>query len=143
MNNHNIKLERGFYTNINGPTVDGDIDTDFSDIRKLQLLTDKLRRLCHILQLNINLGTQLKSCMQQIKDRTCAVSSSVSSFDSFNSQMDLFISQHRTHLARIESLVSRAQGVSGLVSSSSYRSTLLLIGIRIDTEHSRHPHCRK
>lgn len=108
-------LERGFYTNINGPTVEGDIDTDFSDIRKLQLLTDKLRRLCHILQLNINLGAQLKSCMQQMKDRTCAVSSSVSSFDSFNSQMDLFVSQHRTHLARIESLVSRAQGVSGLI----------------------------
>ncbi|OCK75784.1 hypothetical protein K432DRAFT_307764 [Lepidopterella palustris CBS 459.81] len=55
-----LLLERGFYTKVIRPTAEGDIEADFSDIRMLQLLTDKLRRLCHILQLNIDLGVQLK-----------------------------------------------------------------------------------
>ncbi|OCL06759.1 hypothetical protein AOQ84DRAFT_389976 [Glonium stellatum] len=45
--------ERGFLTNIKGPTAEGDIEADFSDIRSLQVLADKLCQLCHILGLNV------------------------------------------------------------------------------------------
>ncbi|OCK80712.1 hypothetical protein K432DRAFT_452070, partial [Lepidopterella palustris CBS 459.81] len=108
-------LKQGFYTKIEGPSAKGDIHADFSDIRKLQLLTDKLRSLTHILQLNINLGVQLKDSMRHMLETTRAASAIATSVENFNFQIDMFISQHRTHLARIESLVSRAQGVSSLI----------------------------
>jgi len=51
-------------------------------------------------------------CMTQTSHSGASLSTSL---DLFNSQMDMYLSQHKTHLARIESLISRAQGVSALI----------------------------
>lgn len=107
--------ERGFLTNIKGPTGEGDIETDFSDIRNLQMLADKLHQLCHILGLNVQVGVHLKECIHRIRQRTKPDSSLATSFDMFDSQVELFLFQQRTHSARITCLISRAHGVSSLV----------------------------
>jgi hypothetical protein len=114
------KVDRGFYTNIKGPELEGDIQADFSDIRKLQIFADKLRKLVQILQLNIDLGAQVKSSMRRIQG--ASAESFSPAFDEMDSKLDLFLFQHRTHLSRVQLLVSRAQGISSLVSDPSYFS---------------------
>ncbi|KAF2805602.1 uncharacterized protein BDZ99DRAFT_423932 [Mytilinidion resinicola] len=111
-------LEVGFYTKVDGPTNSGDINADFSDIRKLQLFTDKLRGLHQSIRLNLDLGAGLQQSMNDMGKTSDMTSSARSSaLESFNSQMNMFIWQHRTHLGRIESLIARAQGVSSLIQS--------------------------
>ncbi|KAI9788754.1 MAG: hypothetical protein M1816_006611 [Peltula sp. TS41687] len=106
------KVDRGFFTNIKGPAMEGDIEADFSDIRRLQILTDKLRRLVHILQLNTNLGVQLKSSMQRVK--TASPVTLAAAFEDFDLKIDLYLFQHQTHSARLQSLIARGQGISSL-----------------------------
>ncbi|EMD91849.1 hypothetical protein COCHEDRAFT_1154873 [Bipolaris maydis C5] len=53
-------VDRGFFTNVKELHDEGDVQADFSDLRKLHILTDKLLRLAHILKMNIRLGRQLK-----------------------------------------------------------------------------------
>ncbi|OJJ39788.1 hypothetical protein ASPWEDRAFT_105628, partial [Aspergillus wentii DTO 134E9] len=108
-------VDRGFYTNINGPQLEGDFEVDFSDIRKLQILTDKIRRLLQILQLNITLAEQMKCSMQRIR-KYSPPNLSVA-FDNVESSIEMSILQHRTYNSRLQSLVDRAQGISGLIQS--------------------------
>ncbi|XHF98272.1 hypothetical protein AWENTII_001832 [Aspergillus wentii] len=111
-------VDRGFYTNINGPQLEGDFEVDFSDIRKLQILTDKIRRLLQILQLNITLAEQMKCSMQRIR-KYSPPNLSVA-FDNVESSIEMSILQHRTYNSRLQSLVDRAQGISGLEQDPKY-----------------------
>jgi hypothetical protein len=79
------------------------------------MLADKLHQLCHILGLNVQVGVHLKECIHRIRQKTKPDSSLATSFDMFDSQVDLFLFQQRTHSARITCLISRAHGVSSLV----------------------------
>lgn len=110
-------VDRGFYTNIRGPSHDGDIDADFSDIRKLQILTDKLRRLSHVLRMNTEIGLAIQDFARRLR---AAWGGSVSGeegarFDDFDVVIEQFLFQHRTHKGRIDSVLERADGISSLV----------------------------
>jgi hypothetical protein len=93
--------------------VEGDIEADFSDIRKLQILTDKLRKLVQILQLNIDLAAQLKKAFVRIRNISNPELSAV--FDEFDCKMDQFAFQQDTANNRIKGLIARADGISSLV----------------------------
>lgn len=109
-------VDRGFYTNIRGPSHDGDIDADFSDIRKLQILTDKLRRLSHVLHINTEVGLAIRDFARRLRAAWGAISEDeMAKFEEFDSGVEMFLFQHRTHKSRIDSILERADGISTLV----------------------------
>ncbi|KAL2064451.1 hypothetical protein VTL71DRAFT_4945 [Oculimacula yallundae] len=102
-----LLVDKGFYTNIKGPRFEGDIEADYSDIRKLQILTDKLRRLHHILDLNIRLGYQLRDTFKELPTNFIDKCT--------DKKMTRFIYDQQTSADRINSLLSRSTGISQLV----------------------------
>jgi hypothetical protein len=107
------QVDRGFYTNVKGPQVEGDIEADFSDIRKMQILTDKLRKVVQILQLNIDLTAQLQKGFVRI--RNISNPELAAAFDEVDCRMDQFSFQQNTASNRIKGLIARADGISSLV----------------------------
>jgi hypothetical protein len=108
-------VDRGFFTSINGPKLETDISADFSDIRRVQILTDKLRRLVQILKLNTRLGHQFKKSIAKMENVTPPDMHPF--LNNLDLELDKFIFQQETHLSRIEALIARAQGIGQLVSS--------------------------
>lgn len=96
-----------------GPQIGGDIEADFSDIRKLQILTDKLRKLVQILQLNIDLAARLQKDFMRIRGFSNPELSAT--YDDFDCKMDQFTFQQHTSNNRIKGLIARADGISSLV----------------------------
>jgi hypothetical protein len=91
------------------------VQADFSDLRKLHILTDKLLRLAHILKLNIRLGCQLRSGVLDLK----MISSPALqiSFNEMQGRLDRYVYEQETSLARIETLIARSAGIGQLVSA--------------------------
>lgn len=110
-------MDRGFFTNINSQ-LEGDIEIDFLDIRKVQLITDKVRRLLQILHLNATVVEQMERSIGRIKKYSPNLNAT---FEALESTMEMFILQHRTHSSRLQTMVDRAQGISGLVSDPAAR----------------------
>jgi hypothetical protein len=94
------------------------MQADFSDLRKLHILTDKLLRLAHILKLNIRLGCQLRSGMSGLK--TMLSTALQISFDEMQARLDQYVYGQETSLARIETLIARSAGIGQLVSTSPH-----------------------
>jgi hypothetical protein len=90
---------------------------DFSDLRKLHILTDKLRRLAHILKMNIRIGCQLKKEMSKI--HTASSPALHNSFEKLELEFDSFLLGQETSLDRIATLIARSSGIGQLVSSPS------------------------
>jgi hypothetical protein len=91
------------------------VQADFSDLRKLHILTDKLLRLAHMLKLNIRLGCQLRSGMLGLK--TISSPALQISFDEMQARLDRYVYGQETSLARIETLIARSAGIGQLVST--------------------------
>lgn len=96
------------------------MQADFSDIRRLQILTDKLRKLVQILELNLRLGEQMKVSMNEIKCVSNAESYTM--FAGIDIKLDHFIFQQQTSSSRISALIARAEGISQLVSHIFYNT---------------------
>lgn len=106
-------VDRGFYANIMGPQFEGDVEANYSDIRKLQILTDKLQRLHQILSLNLRLCQQLKDSMEIIqRDPSIAIPGGIISVQT---KLNKFLYDQQTSLDRIQTLISRSTGISQLV----------------------------
>ncbi|KAJ8112408.1 hypothetical protein OPT61_g5219 [Boeremia exigua] len=108
-------VDKGFFTNVKGPQLEGDLTADFADLRKLHILTDKLQRLAHILRLNIRLGTNLKREMSKI-----AADSSLGSgtnFAAIQMKLNNFLLGMEVSSDRVETLISRSGKISQLVQS--------------------------
>jgi hypothetical protein len=104
------------------------VQADFSDLRKLHILTDKLLRLAHILKLNIRLGCQLRSWVLDLK-----IISSLAlqiSFNEMQGRLDRYVYEQETSLARIETLIARATGIGQLVSAC----------VHLDYDSAKLPH---
>lgn len=125
------QVDRGFYTNIRGPQFSGDVEADYSDIRKLQILTDKLRKLQHILSLNIRLGQQMKNSIKSIQNAQSLDTSNVAN------KINKFMYDQQTSSDRVSCLLLRSSGISQLVSPQSISTTSFLIHRRPGSEHPR------
>jgi hypothetical protein len=77
-------------------------------------LTDKLRKLVQILQLNIDLAAQIKKAFVRVRNISNHELSAT--FDEFDCKMDQFEFQQETTSKRIKGLIARADGISSLVS---------------------------
>ncbi|KAF2682038.1 hypothetical protein K458DRAFT_433038 [Lentithecium fluviatile CBS 122367] len=108
-------VDKGFFTNLKGSLQEGDLIADFSDLRKLQILTDKLRRLVHILKLNIRLGNLLKRDMARIK--ASSSSDLRTNCDAIQRNLDKYVLDQETHFDRLETLIARSSGIIQLVQS--------------------------
>jgi hypothetical protein len=109
-----MKMDRGFFSTLQQPVRDGTITVDFGDIRSLQIMTDKLRRLIHLLKLNSNLCEHLKAFFNHVK--SLSPPQMAASFCQYEIMIENYGFQNETHILRLESIVSRAQGVGSLVS---------------------------
>ncbi|PVI01288.1 hypothetical protein DM02DRAFT_654672 [Periconia macrospinosa] len=108
-------VDKGFYTNVTGPQLEGDIVADFSDTRRLHILTDKLRRLIQILKQNIRIGKHMKVGVTRIgKASSPALQFS---FDELQAKVDRFLLVQETSLGRLETLIERSSGIGQLVQS--------------------------
>ncbi|RII16556.1 hypothetical protein CUC08_Gglean002994 [Alternaria sp. MG1] len=106
-------VDRGFFTNVKELHTEGDVQADFSDLRKLHILTDKLLRLAHILKLNIRLGCQLRSGIIDLKKISSPALQI--SFSEMQGRLDRYVYGQETSLARMETLITRSAGISQLV----------------------------
>jgi hypothetical protein len=97
---------------------EGNIDTDFGDIRKLQIMTDKLRRIVHILQLNSNICRQLYAFHKRVS--LASPPEVAVSADSYSETVNNCIFELDTQAARARTLVDRAEGMGRLVIHLSY-----------------------
>jgi hypothetical protein len=97
---------------------EGNIDTDFSDIRKLQIMTDKLRRIVHILQLNSNICRQLYAFHKRVS--LASPPEVAVSANSYSETVNNCIFELDTQAARARTLVDRAEGMGRLVIHLSY-----------------------
>lgn len=107
-------MDRGFSSTLQQPVRDGTITVDFSDIRSLQIMTDKLKRLIHLLKLNRNLCEHLKAFFNHVKSLSSP--QIAESFCQYEIMIENYVFQNETHISRLDSIVSRAQGVGSLVS---------------------------
>ena len=97
-----------------GPQFEGDVEADYSDIRKLQILTDKLHRLRQILSLNLRLCHQMKNAMEKIQNAPwIAIPVGI---DNVQTKLNKFLYDQQTSSDRIQALISRSTGISQLVS---------------------------
>lgn len=117
-----------------GPHFEGDVVADFSDLRKLHILTDKLRRLVHVLKLNVRIACQLEKGLSRIS----AASSPTlrTSFAEVQVKLDQFLLGQETSVSRIESLIARSSGIGQLVSLLSTLEHLNLTDLRAGAEHT-------
>jgi len=107
-----------------GPQFEGDVEANYSDIRKLQILTDKLQRLCQILSLNLRLCQQLKDSMEIIqRNPSIAIPGGITSVQT---KLNKFLYDQQTSLDRIQTLISRSTGISQLVSLREHNHLLFL-----------------
>ncbi|KAI9800578.1 MAG: hypothetical protein M1833_003236 [Piccolia ochrophora] len=109
-------IDRSFFTKVKGPTTQGGIDVDFNDIRKLQILTDKLCRIAHILSLNINAGHQIQRLVQQLRNAWQPLDTPMTwALNDFEAKAGESIFCNQTHKARVDSMLRRSEGISSLV----------------------------
>ncbi|KAH8592032.1 hypothetical protein B0O99DRAFT_597651 [Bisporella sp. PMI_857] len=106
-------MDRGFSSNRQQSNRDGIITVDFSDIRSLQIMTDKLKRLIHLLNLNKNLCEHLSAFFGRVK--SLSPPQLAGSFCQYEIMIENYSFQNETHISRLESIVSRAQGVGSLI----------------------------
>lgn len=118
------QMDRSFYAKLTDPAY-GNLDVDFSDVQKLQILTDKLHQISHILTLNINVGIQIQRFARRLKSAWLPLDfTSNWAFDECEVKMEEFLFAHRTHKGRIDSMLERSRGISGLVRAPLNRITI-------------------
>ncbi|KAH7094942.1 hypothetical protein FB567DRAFT_574833 [Paraphoma chrysanthemicola] len=106
-------MDRGLFSNITPVAGEGRINADFGDIRLLQVMTDKLKRLFHILQLNVSLCQRLQAFLSHIyslSNRDAATGS-----HSQDTLFDNCIFHLETQRARVKSMISRADGIGSMI----------------------------
>lgn len=104
---------------MNGPVTNGKLNVDFSDIQNLQILTDRLHQISHILMLNMNLGSQVQLFIRRLKSAWLPLDSmSTWVFDECDAKMEEFLFVHRTHKGRIDSMLERSREISDMVQIS-------------------------
>jgi hypothetical protein len=110
-------MDRGFLTDLTHTTEEGRITAEFGDIRRLQILTDKLKRLTHIMQLNSSICRQLQAFYKQISAVPTPEAMLVSC--THNTVMENCVFELNTHTARVRTLVERAEGIGSMVTHTS------------------------
>jgi hypothetical protein len=116
------QVTRGFYSDVKGPRFEGDFEVDYTDIRRLQLLVDKLEQLLQVLQRNMDVGGEFCCFLERAQRLSPARLSGT--FDETASIVHSCLLQHRIHSSRVQSLLARARGCGILV-----RYPLLLLSV--------------
>lgn len=75
---------------------------------------DKLRRLVHILRLNIRIGCQLRKDMSRINKASPSALQSI--FDKIEANLDRYLLGQETSRDRVETLIARGSEICHLVS---------------------------
>lgn len=106
-------MDRGFFSNLKQSVQQGKIDADFNDIRRLQIMTDKFKRLIHLLDLNRHVCKRLRAffdCVKPLSPQEIG-----GSFGQDKNMMENCIFRFETHTSQLKSLVSRAEGIGSMV----------------------------
>jgi len=115
-------MDRGFFLSTKRPTGSGKLDADFETIRSVQILTDKLRRLIHILRLNGNVCSRLQGFFHRLALQSPP--EMIPYFGQCENMFDSFRFQTETHILQLESVLSRVLGIRSLVGAVSVKSLL-------------------
>jgi len=84
-------------------------------------MTDKLKKLIHLLKLNRNVCERLQGFCRRMQPQFPLATLY---FDQCESLMDNFKFQTETHILQFESVLSRAEGIGALVSGAAQIMTL-------------------
>ncbi|PVH74946.1 hypothetical protein DL98DRAFT_658401 [Cadophora sp. DSE1049] len=106
-------MDRGFFSNLRKPARPGKIDADFGDIRSLQIMTDKLKKLIHLLNLNKALCNRLQLFFERVK--LASSQNTTILFCQHETMMENYLFQNETHTSQLKSIVSRGEGVGSLI----------------------------
>lgn len=94
---------------------DGGIVDGVKGIQQLQMLTDKLHRLIHLLSLTIDVTFNIQDLASRLK---AGAEDSWESTDQTVSDLNMCFVQLRIHKSRLESLTTRSIGISTPARSS-------------------------
>ncbi|KAF1845215.1 uncharacterized protein K460DRAFT_416511 [Cucurbitaria berberidis CBS 394.84] len=106
-------MDRGFFSNVKRATREGVIDTNFDDIRSLQIMTDKLKRLVHLLELNKTVCQRLQTFFDRMKPTS--LEETASFLCQYEMMMGNCMFQIETHALQLTTMVSRAEGVGSMI----------------------------
>ncbi|RDI89462.1 hypothetical protein Vi05172_g3 [Venturia inaequalis] len=101
-------MDRSFSSSGNQAPAKGCITVEFADIRSLQILTDRLKCLSHLLRLNIGLKERLDAFFVCVKASLAPDDASMQ----YETMMQNYGQQTQINISRIELLIDRAKGVS-------------------------------
>ncbi|KAE9969760.1 hypothetical protein BLS_005224 [Venturia inaequalis] len=101
-------MDRSFSSSGNQEPAEGGITVEFADIRSLQILTDRLKCLYHLLRLNISLKERLDAFFVCVKASLAPDDASMQ----YETMMQNYGQQTQINISRIELLIDRAKGVS-------------------------------
>lgn len=110
------QMDRSFSSSGNQEPAEGGITVEFADIRSLQILTDRLKCLSHLLRLNISLKERLDAFFVCVKASLAPDDASMQ----YETMMQNYGQQTQINISRIELLIDRAKGVSLLVSECPF-----------------------
>lgn len=108
-------MDRGFLSNIEPPDRDGVIGAAFRDVRQLQIMTDKLKQLVHLIELNRRVCEGLDALSKRMLSRSRT--ETVTSFQTYETMMGNCMFQLETNISRLKSMITRADGVSSFLSA--------------------------
>lgn len=111
-------MNRSFSSSKHQAPRAGVITVEFADIRSLQILTDRLKCLLHLLRLNTSLKEGLDTFFLRVKAYLAPDDTSMQ----YETMMQSYGQQTRIHISRIELLIDRAKGVSFMVSDARCQS---------------------
>lgn len=106
-------MDRGFLSNISQSGREGKIDADFNDVRRLQIMTDKLKQLIHLLELNLEVCRRLNIFYNRIA--SASAPETARSFRQYETMMENATFKLETHALQLKTMVSRAGGVTSMV----------------------------
>ncbi|KAI9893694.1 MAG: hypothetical protein M1814_005910 [Vezdaea aestivalis] len=112
-------LDRSAFASLKGSSKEGALDVDLSEFRRLQIFTDKLLRISHLLNLNLSVGVRVSQFIQRLRSkRRNDGDPPNASIEDPDGQLGEFFFMNETHKARVDSMVTRGQGISSLMKST-------------------------
>lgn len=117
-------MDRGFLSDVLQDSGEGKLNVEFSDVRQLQIMTDKMKRLVHQLELNCTVCQRLRSFFTRL---TANLTLDVAeTFRQSEVMLENIIFQQETHTSRLKIMVERATGVTSMVRYSIKSSKLYI-----------------
>lgn len=114
-------MDQGYMANLTRPSGsngNGIVDVEFADIRKLQILKDRVQELLHTIAVDLNLCRRFQRFGSQANGQILVETNTA--FKIFDDELENCICQLNAHHLQLESIAKRAENVGIMVRRLGY-----------------------